>query len=391
MIEPTEFRRSRSRVPSPRSGFCLTSAVAVLGLAMLSIWLGSASAQQAGPGVGPGLPGAPGMASTAEPAKEEPPTPAESFIDEAAVKVGKLTSCAADLEQKVDMLNEHVTLKGRYMKAPEYRIYFVLRVSGLPETSGSTFQVCDGETRWDYQSILEQQMYYKFSIKPVMERVNSPDLDPKMKSQLKEGMGFAGPETLLVGLRKLFRFEQEKEEGKLGDRAVWILRGTWRRDVRQGLTGPDQRQAGITGLLPPYIPMDATLYLGKDDGWPYKLVLLGRKPTRLLDTRKEGVDGRKIGSLSSIEVVNPTSITLEYTNVRLNPTLSPSEFAFTPPSNASVEDGTEMIVKQLDSAIAMQAERKKAEAAKKDGPILNQSLDVPLPPGQPSASPPPQQ
>src|SRR5262249_51469399 len=163
------------------------------------------------------------------------------------------------------------------------------------------------------------------------------DLDPKMKSMLKEQMGFAGPETLLVGLRKFFRFEQEKEEGKLGDKAVWIFRGTWRRDVRQGLTGPDQRQVVATGLLPPYIPMDATLYLGKEDGWPYKVVLLGRKPTKLFDTRKEGVDGRKIGSLNSIETVDPTSIALEYTNVRLNPTLGASEFAFTPPSNASVE------------------------------------------------------
>ena len=48
-----------------------------------------------------------------------------------------------------------------------------------------------------------------------------------------------------------------------------------------------------------------------------------------------------------------------------------------------------MIVKQLDSAIAMQAERKKAEATKKDGPVLNQSLDVPPPPAGASITPPP--
>src|SRR5262249_45941094 len=199
------------------------------------------------------------------------------------------------------------------------------------------------------------------------------------------------PETLLAGLRRLCLFEQDKEEGKLGDKVVWILRGSWRRDVRQGLTGPDQRQVAATGLLPPYIPMDATLYLGKDDGWPYKLVLLGRKPTTVFDTRKEGVDGRKIGSLSSIERIDPTNITLEYHNVQINPTLDLDAFAFQAPPSASVEDGTEMIVKQLDSAIAMQAERKKAEASKKEGPVLNQSLEVPLPPGSSSVGPPPQQ
>jgi outer membrane lipoprotein-sorting protein len=333
----------------------------------------------------------PGTDPTAQAKAEEPPTPTETFLDEAKGRLAKLKSCAADIEQRVDMLNQHITLKGRYLKAPQYRLYFRLAVSGLPETSGTTLQVCDGETRWDYQAILEQQIYYKFSVKPVMERLNSPDLDPRIKEQLTDGMGFAGPETLLAGLRKLFRFEQEKEEGKIGDKVVWILRGTWRRDVRQGLTGPDQRQASATGLLPPYIPMDATLYLGKDDAWPYKLVLAGRKPTRLLDTRKEGIDGRKIGSLNSIEVIDPTSILLEYTNVQINPTLDPDAFAFQAPSNAQVEDGTEMIIKQLDTAIAMQAERKKAEAAKKEGPVLEKSLEVPVPPGSPSAGPPPQQ
>jgi outer membrane lipoprotein-sorting protein len=372
---------------------CLSSAAAVLCLALLSVCLGPAAAQQPPQGGGLVPPAAPvtTLDVQAKEKAEEPPTPAELVIDEAKSRLAKLDSCAADIEERVDMLNQHVTLKGRYLKAPQQRLYFRLRVDGLPETSGTTLQVCDGETRWDYQAILEQQVYYKYSVKPVMERLNSPDLDPKMKEQLREGMGFAGPETLLVGLRKLFRFEQDKEEGKLGDKSVWILRGTWRREVRQGLTGPDQRQVSVTGILPPYIPMDATLYLGKDDAWPYKLVLVGRRPTRLLDTRKEGVDGRKIGSLSSIERIDPTNITLEYTNVKLNPTLNVDEFAFQAPSNASVEDGTEIIIKQLDSAIAMQAERKKAEAAKKEGPVLDQPLEVPSPPGAPSVGPPPQQ
>ena len=193
------------------------------------------------------------------------------------------------------MLNQHINLKGRYMKAPDHRLYFRLAVSGLPMTSGTTLQVCDGETRWDYQAILDQQSYSKFSIKPVMERLASPDLDSRIKEQLTDNMGFAGPETLIVGLRKLFRFEQEKEEDQLNGKPVWKLRGSWRRDVRQGLTLPDQRQANVTGLLPPYIPMDCTLYLGKEDSWPYKLVLTGRRPPRVYDTRKEGIDGRKIG------------------------------------------------------------------------------------------------
>src|SRR5262249_50538528 len=160
---------------------------------------------------------------------------AELTIDAAKAKLAQLQSCAADVEERVDMLNQHLTFKGRYLKAPQYRVYFRLTLSGLSDTTGTTLQVCDGETLWDYQQILEQQIYHKFSIKPVMERINSPELDARLKEQFKEGMGFAGPETLLTGLRRLFRFDQEKEEAKLGDKPVWILRGTWKD--RKGLTG----------------------------------------------------------------------------------------------------------------------------------------------------------
>jgi hypothetical protein len=388
MIETSTVRRVlRNRVPSARAGVCFASAAAVLGLAFASAWIGRASAQQA-----PQVPDQSGVGSmpttTAAgdaPAKEkaeEPPTPAELLIDESRAKIAKLQSCEANLEETVDMLNQHFTIKGRYLKAPQHRVYFRLTLAGLPDTTGFTLQVCDGETLWDCQSVLEQQAYHKLSIKPVMERLDSPDLDAKLKEQAKEGMGFAGPETLLTGLRRLFRFDQEKEEAKLGDKPVWILRGKWKS--RQGLTDRGTRQVPAMGLLPPYIPGLAILYLGKDDGWPYKLILRGQQPTRLYDTRKEGPDGRKIGSLNSIQSVDPTIITLVYTDVKLNPTLNSDEFVFKAPNPAGVEDGTEMIVRQLDQMLAIQADRKKQEATKKDSPgVLDQSLEIPTPPAQP--------
>ena len=61
---------------------------------------------------------------------DEPPTPAELVIDEAIDKVAKLESVSADIEQRVDMLNQHVSFKGRYLKAPQYRVYFRLTVDG---------------------------------------------------------------------------------------------------------------------------------------------------------------------------------------------------------------------------------------------------------------------
>jgi hypothetical protein len=238
---------------------------------------------------------------------------------------------------------------------------------------------------WDYEQLFNSQIYRKVSIKPVLERLNSPDLDPRAKEQVATGMGFAGPETLLVGLRKTLKFDQ-KEEGELDGRKVWILHGTWRS--RQGLTMPNSAPAPATGILPPYVPMDGTLYLGKDDGWPYKLVLVGRKPTGVIDNRLKGVDGRVIGSQRSIEKIEPTRIELVYSNVKLNAKIRVEEFAFTAPSSANPEDNTQAIINTLDRAIQMEAAKKKADAAKKDEPLLEKSIDIPTPP--PQSTPPPQ-
>ena len=219
----------------------------------------------------PPLPAGQGGPTAEAPA--QPPTEAEKLIDQAIKKVASYTSVAADMTQNVDMLKQKFAVKGRYLKAPSSRLYLKLTVTGLPDSSGTLLQICDGETLWDYQQILESQSYRKMSIKPVLERLNSPDIDAKTRDLFMSQIGFSGPEALLVGLRKSIRFDQ-KEEGVLDGKAVWILRGTWLN--RTGFVGPDQRPLPAMGPLPAYVPSLATLYLGKDDGWPYKLILVGK-------------------------------------------------------------------------------------------------------------------
>ena len=229
------------------------------------------------------------------------------------------------------MLKQDFFIKGRYLKAPSSRIYQRLDVSGLPDSKGITLQICDGETLWDFQEILDTKVFRKFSIKPILERLNSPEIDAKTRDQIISRMGFAGPETLLVGLRSAIKFTI-KEEATLDGKPVWLLRGTWR--TRNGLTGPDQRPVPITGPLPAFIPSTASLYLGKDDGWPYKLLLVGNVPTILKDTRLKGPDGRYTTRKSSNDQIEPSKIELTYSNVQLNPTIrarnSPSRLLPTP-------------------------------------------------------------
>jgi hypothetical protein len=193
-------------------------------------------------------------------------------------------------------------------------------------------------------------------------------------------IGFSGPEALLVGLRKSIRFDQ-KEEGVLDGKAVWILRGTWLN--RTGFVGPDQRPLPAMGPLPAYVPSLATLYLGKDDGWPYKLILVG-KMSSILQEPRHGPDGRLVAARSSAEKIDPSKIELVYSNVQINPKLKPEEFAFQAGPNANVEDTTEMILKGLDQAIQYQAMQKRTEAAREQGPLLDQPIDIPKPTAEPT-------
>src|SRR5271157_4897219 len=190
------------------------------------------SAAQPPASAAPAPPPATGAAPAAAAGKpgeppQEPPTEAERLIDLAIKKIAGVKSVSADMVQNIVMLKQKFDIKGRYLKGPDSRTYLKLTVSGLPDSNGTLLQVCDGETLWEYQQILESQNYRKLSIKPIFERLNSPDIDANTRDQILHQMGFAGPDALLVGLRKSVRFDQ-KEEDTLDGKAMWVLRGTWR-------------------------------------------------------------------------------------------------------------------------------------------------------------------
>lgn len=338
----------------------------------------STPAPPTAPATAPAAATKPGGAMPAEPA-QEPPTEAERLIDEAIKKVAGLKSVSADMVQTVDMLKQKFEIRGRYLKAPSSRIFLSLSVSGLPDSSGTIMQVCDGETLWDYQQIFESKSYRKLSIKPVFERLNSPDMDPKIRDQLVTQLGFSGPEALLVGLRKSVKFDI-KEEDTLDGMPVWLLRGAWRN--RSGLVGPDQRPLPPTGPLPAYVPSVATLTIGKEDGWPYKLVMVGKVPT-ILATPRPGSEKATAGKRPT-DKIEPSQLTLVYSGVKLNPEIKGDEFVFRAPPNVTVEDNTEVTVKGLDQLIQKQLMQKRAEAAQQEGPVLDQPIEIPKTPTDPT-------
>ena len=258
----------------------------------------------------------------------------------------------------INMLNQKYTIKGRYLKAPE--------LARLP----SAHRLRPARHERHHPSGLRRRdalglpvsprfasIYRKLSIKPILERLNSPELDPKIRDQAhRRRWALAGPETLLVGLRKTLRFDQ-KEEDVLDGKKVWILRGTWR--TRQGLVGPDGRPVNAVGSClrtsrwtPRSIWARTTAGLTSSSS-------SGRKPSALFDTRRMGPDGRPIGAKSSIEKINPSEIRLTYSDVKLNVKIRLEEFAFQAPPRRPSTTAPRLIVKGLDQAISDRRPRKR--------------------------------
>ena len=331
------------------------------------------------PAVAPGVPAAPQGSVEAATAKAaaavvEPPTEAELTLDAAAKKLVALKSVSADISEKVEMLEQKFDINGRYLKAPGNRMLLRLKVSGLADADGIMQQVCDGQVLWDFQQVLQNQSYQRLDIGQVFEKLRAPEIDEALRLQITTQLGFSGPDELIVGLRRAIKFDQ-KTAGTHEGKAVWVITGTWKN--RNGLLGPNAQPLPLTAPLPSYVPSLVTIRIGQEDGWPYKLVLVGKVPTVLMDSRPKGQDGRPLGSPKATSKENPTRIELTYSNVQLNPSIKADEFAFQPPSNAQVEDRTTQLITMLDQRIQMIVAQKKADASKGEEPLLKESIKIP--------------
>jgi hypothetical protein len=319
----------------------------------------------------------PGFKVETDPSKNapaEPPTDAEKFIDASIQKVRALQSISADITQTAEILNQKFELKGQYLKAPNQKIRMQLTLSGLDSATGSMLQVCDGEILWDVQQVLDSQSYRKRRIGDILKKVNDPRMDVTLREQILAQLGFEGPESLLVGLRKSIKFETMTDDTLNGKKVV-IVQGEWKD--RSSLVAPGQPPLPMNAPLPAYVPSIVRAWIGKEDGWPYQLRLVGRAPSEInLNQAQLGPDGRPIRRPSVGPKVTPSAMTLAYSNVLLNPTLKPEQFAFTaPPALAGqVADDTEEFLTVLDRILAEAEARQRAAGSDSS---LKQSIPIP--------------
>lgn len=316
----------------------------------------------------------------------DPPTEAERTLDNAIRKIKGLKSVSAKVRQDAEILDQKFQLDGVYRRAPGNRVFFQLGLKGLGKATGTMLQVCDGRTLWDFQEVLGTRSVRKTDIAKVLTKLQDPLFDSTIKEQILGGLGFSGPDALLAGLRKSFRFDQ-KQETTLDGQSAWLLRGNWNDFA--ALSKPGQPPLPPTVNLPPYVPSFVSLWIGKESGWPLKVEMLGKTPSLLgqVETRRPDAKGVTVpGSTKSapkakVQVpasaqVQRSKLTLTYSDVSLDETLDPADFAFEAPRDANVLDSTEEILNGLDQYLLSLAAQKKAESAREG---TNPASTVPNP------------
>jgi hypothetical protein len=323
------------------------------------------------------------------PAAPEGPTPAENHLTEATIKVRLMERIAAKVDQEVDMLNQKFNLVGNYYKDTDHRIRLQLKLVGLADSGSDMLQVCDGKVLWDYQQALGMRICRKRELLPILKKLEDPNIERDFRSLIISQLGFGGPEAMMMGLKNAVKFDQLAPDkldvdGTVVD--VLVLGGSW--IDRSRLMGPNDRPLAPTAPLPPYIPSNVRIFIGKDNGWPYKIEMKGNAPSLLQeDTRAiDPTSGRPVGRPVKPPKVDPSKITLLY---KLLPPseIKSAQFFFQPPADlsaGSVVDETEQFIAQLDLYIQREVDRKKAEAAKKgeDEPLLKAPpIDVKSDPG----------
>jgi hypothetical protein len=193
----------------------------------------------------------------------------------------------------------------------------------LGSVPSSFLQVCDGRHLWTYEKIREEED---------LKRVDLLRLHQALEDlgKMPHSNGFAwlqrmgGLPKLLAGLDRAFEFRRV-EATQLHHVKSWRLVGQWRPDFL-GARQPGNTQAGrladLNGL-PPHLPHYVVVFLGQEDGFPYRIEYRRRNQAQT-------------GASGGPE--DTTMVSVLFHEVNLNLPVSPDSFVYNPGDLEPVDD-----------------------------------------------------
>lgn len=274
---------------------------------------------------------------------------AREILQSASDKLKSHASVRANMTEKVSMQTNSFTAKGSYLQGQNLQLRMEFTVE-LRAQKASLLEVCDGQVLWSRHDLGEkdQTQITRRDVRQILkaaetaeQQLKTGDEKAQFNASIIADLGIGGLPALIAAFAKDYDFTKVTD-GKIDDRDVTTLEGTWNTRYREMWLGPKSKDK-TPPPLPIYIPDLVRISLDKETEFPRRIEYLKTLP------------GQSVPS---------TIMTVEFTKVVFDAKVNRDDFVFIPPESPPVMDVTQMYLQRLAPPKAPA----KAPAVPKDAP-----------------------
>ncbi|MBA3315824.1 MAG: hypothetical protein M3552_05820 [Planctomycetota bacterium] len=289
----------------------------------------TASAQEpsaASPQANPAPPNADSKSQTVEPAEVRPVegVDAATLLKESREKLATYRTLSARMSETIEFGPRRLKAEGRYLQGAGNRVRIELEVA-VGENKGTLLQISEGDVLYTVYGTGPTPRITRRDVKQILAAVKGD----QAKSALSAELGLGGLPALLAAIEQTIDFEPPMTT-TIDGREFFVLEGTWKGPIAAQFQQQAQQlptPSTEPRPLPAHIPELVRLYLDSETRFPYRIRYLKR-------------------SASAGEAPIPL-LTIDFSDIVVNASLDPSEFRYSQPADAQVNDITKMYLQQL--------------------------------------------
>jgi outer membrane lipoprotein-sorting protein len=249
---------------------------------------------------------------------------AATLLEESRETLAGYRTLKAHMSETVEFGPRRLKAEGQYVQGAGNKVRIDLQVA-VGENKGSLLQVSAGDVLWTVYGTGSTPRITRRDVKQILAAAKTD----QVKSTVAAELGLGGLPALLAAIEQTIEFETPMKTNIEG-REFFVLEGTWKAPIADQFQKQAQQYPSPTTEtrpLPAPIPDLVRLYLDAETKFPSRSRYLKR-------------------SASPGEAPAPV-LTIDFRDIVVNASLDPSEFRYTAPKDAQVNDITKMYLQQL--------------------------------------------
>jgi hypothetical protein len=266
-----------------------------------------------------------------------------ALLRQAVAQLSAVGSIEAKVRQRTNLFGRELIGSGSYAQqgagiSTRLRLEMRTRASNAEM---ELLQVANGETLWMFNAADGMRTLRRVDIDRVQDAMRRETPEGTFAAPTGNSIGLGGLPWMLDALTQFCDFTTV-QTSRLGDVEVYIVEGTWRNEKLLALIPEGDRQRVASGgkidvaRLPAHLSDRVTIYLGRDDLFPYRFDYRRTQPVD--ESQPQVTEAAKTKPI----------MTLEFYEVRFGRNLPLEMFNYKPGQNAN--DDTERYIERLKAA-----------------------------------------